>query len=151
MIELINLLPKKYYLYQYDIDDNTTTFFISTLITEDITEKHVSKSIAFIEIFIDTYEYSIRYISVSKEFRKQYIGTFLMLFSALYVKINYKNIKLIELDDMTDNYKLKNNIYTLLGFKYTETDGGPEMECNIDEVLIHKKYFIKKCINRGFF
>lgn len=54
-----------------------------------------------------------------------------------------KEIKYIELDDMSDNYRYENNVYSKCGFKYKD-DTGPEMYSTPQECMEHTLKLLKK-------
>lgn len=62
---------------------------------------------------------------VKGEYRNKGIGTKLIKKIILYTYTKYK-VKIVKLDDMSDKYRKKNNIYLKLGFHYDEI-WGPEM------------------------
>ena len=63
---------------------------------------------------------------VNKKFRGQGYGTRLLRIAMDEIK--KKNIHVIKLDDMSDRFRKKNNIYVKHGFKYIN-DNGPDMIC----------------------
>ena len=62
---------------------------------------------------------------VNNEYRRKGIGSILL--KCMIDVARKHNIKKILLDDMSDNYRLHNNIYITHGFYYVHDDG-PEME-----------------------
>lgn len=49
-----------------------------------------------------------------------------------------RGINNIILDDFSDRYRCDHNIYTKLGLKYEDPDGGPEMVGLVDDILKYK-------------
>ena len=95
---------------------------------------HGSLSATLIQV--DPYElrskkvYKTNYIVVGSLYvdpilRNKGIGSILLNQLIQYAKNNY--VKKIVLDDMTDNYRIPNNIYLKHGFQYVD-ENGPEME-----------------------
>ena len=143
-------LPNKYKIFK--IVENFSgfdhvCFYISN---KKLNKFDLKKAIATIEVNIDLYsdyEIGITSISTQKNYRGNGIASFLILLVAYY----YQNdtYKLV-LDDMSDNFMLKNNLYTNIGFKYIVYNQ-PEMQTSPKTVL---KYFNKwetKYIGSGFF
>lgn len=69
-------------------------------------------------------ECTILSLHVDELYRNNGYGTFLLKEIIKYCMEN--NIKIIKLDDVSDNFNKKNNIYTKLNFKYISS-GFPEM------------------------
>ncbi len=69
---------------------------------------------------------SIVYLHVDPEYRNQKIGTTILKYAMNDAKNS--GIRVATLDDMSDNYRMNNNIYLQNGFNYLNDDG-PEMLC----------------------
>jgi GNAT superfamily N-acetyltransferase len=117
------------FLKEYIGETDTYTVF---KLYDDINNiGHVTIGISY--DFIKTLRSSTKYINyectivslfIEKEYRNKGYGTQLLNYVKQYC-IN-KGLKRIKLDDMTDNFNMKNNIYLKFGFKYID-DGQPEM------------------------
>jgi len=71
---------------------------------------------------------NITLFKIKKHFQNKKHGTRLLQY---YIQLcKDSNVKHIELDDMTDNYRKNNNIYIKVGFVYINDDG-PEMRLNL--------------------
>jgi hypothetical protein len=71
---------------------------------------------------------------IFKDHRGQGNGTKLLL-KALHQSYINNGVKTVTLDDMSDNWRDENNIYTRVGLVYI-SDDGPEMIGNVEEILI---------------
>lgn len=126
----------------YNIDENvkltyvTHNYFSSTNLSKYFKLQYNDDSeLDFILIFEN--EHKLRnkiyysniycYISSLKTHEtKMHNGYALKLLSVLIDLCKQNNIQTIKLEDMTDNYKQENNIYSKLGFNYV-CDNNPEM------------------------
>jgi GNAT superfamily N-acetyltransferase len=88
---------------------------------------------AYISGIIDNEILGITSLFVPGHMRGQGLGTYLIK-KLIINAYNDKNIKIIELDDMSDNYRKNNNIYKKLGFYYCERCG-PEMRIRAHRFL----------------
>jgi GNAT superfamily N-acetyltransferase len=90
----------------------------------------IYKDSSYIQFFVDYKSKccNITNLFVDVKIRKKGIGT--MLINECF-KICDKIVNYYELDDMTDRWNKKNNIYLKTGFKYIDMDNGyangPEM------------------------
>lgn len=80
---------------------------------------------------------TINMISIEEEYRRKGMGTAL-LWNLYDYTISKGNISYILLDDCSDNFRMKNNIYTKLGATYIDKTG-PEMIWKIYSNTIKKK------------
>ena len=70
----------------------------------------------------------INSLYIYKQYRNQGHGT--NLIKEFISTVLKKGCSRIILDDMTDNFNKTNNIYVKLGFRYIDTERGPEMFLN---------------------
>ena len=136
------MLPNKLRTFKEIKDKYTTVLYIHHEETTDIDKTRGYISIVREDdknVFIDD-------LYVNYKNRKLGIGTFLLL-NACYLNLD----KTISLDDMSNNYNKKNNIYAKLGFKYVSPDMDPEMKTTCKEVFNHYESFLKKYKDNGFF
>lgn len=97
--------------------------------------------IGYIKFYIDldNREVIISYVYISPEYRGRGMSEILMRHMIKYCRNVMKNNKIkrfeINLDDMSDRYGTKNNLYSKFGFEYCERDEngpcGPEMTLTI--------------------
>ena len=69
--------------------------------------------------------FTINYLYVSPENRRHGVATRLLQKLGRWCLVN--GIRRIDLDDMSDNHRMKNNIYKKNGFVYRNKDCGCEM------------------------
>jgi predicted acetyltransferase len=74
----------------------------------------------------------IEYITISPQYRG--MGCCIRLIKHFAQKMYENGIIWAELDDCSDNQRLSNNVYLLVGFQY-KNDVGPEMICKISDIL----------------
>ena len=149
-----NLLPKKYKLFYYTINNSLIDydFVIYLSLKPDI-----NQAIAYISgtILNSTKSLNISMIDVEEEFRGNGLGKFLMILTA--EKAKELNLNIITLDDDSDMAWQINNMYVNLGIQYIgdppgpQGAGDPEMEGEV--LVIAKKWnnFRKKYKNRDFY
>lgn len=77
----------------------------------------------------------INYMKVLRKYRGMGLATCLLWH--LYDILNKEGIKYIELDDCSDLYRDRNNIYLKIGAKYIE-ENGPEMVWKIGTKYVKK-------------
>ena len=87
--------------------------------------KKKSKIVGYITYVISNNNCTITSINIIKP-NKGY-GTILLNEVIKDIKEYFSNIKQIDLDDMSDQFRKEHNIYIKFGFKYIN-DYGPEME-----------------------
>lgn len=78
---------------------------------------------------------TIKSLFVDDDYRGKGIGTALLWKLHDYIIMNNKNIKYVEIDDCSDNYRLENNIYLKIGAKYNKKMG-PEMRWKIGHINV---------------
>jgi len=145
-----SFLPNKYKIFK--IVENFSGFDHVCFYISDkkLNKFNLKKAIATIEIIIDHYsdcEIGISSVSTQKNYRGNGIASFLILLVADYCKND--TYKLV-LDDMSDNFMMKNNLYTNLGFRYIVYDS-PEMKTSPKNVISYLKKWENKYIGSGFF
>jgi predicted acetyltransferase len=98
---------------------------MSTKITKLTIKLKTKKNIiGYINGIIDFDKSIILSLFVKEDFRNKHYGSYLL---KKYIKIcKNKNIKTIEVDDMSDNFNKSNNIYLQNNFNYINI-GFPEM------------------------
>lgn len=75
---------------------------------------------------------TILYLKIKTNYRNKGYAKYLLLHTLKYAFDNM--MCYVELDDVSDNYRCKNNIYLLIGLEYVH-DYGPEMMGNIKKIL----------------
>ena len=115
-------------------------------------------TVGYVEIMLDKKEQivSIPWVSVSKQFRGNGIGKYLLILSAELARTY--GAKTMELDDHSDNaWSRNNNMYINLGLEYTgappdpPNSGEPEMKGNTDVIAGKWKTYRQEYICRPFF
>jgi hypothetical protein len=91
--------------------------------------------IAMIEVMFDYNNKSMTIINLISNIPNKQYATNLILYASMEAK--KRKIKSITLDDCSDNYRTKNNIYSNIGMVYEDDITGPEM---IGSVNIISKY-----------
>jgi ribosomal protein S18 acetylase RimI-like enzyme len=89
----------------------------------------------YIQYYVDQHEVHILYIFVEPEYRGRKYGERLMneMYKDVISKMRSRNITQVQfhLDDMSDRYGIKGNLYKKMGFEYCEIGKkgpcGPEM------------------------
>lgn len=124
-----------------DIDSNNTKFL------ESILKGTIGHCHAVFNIFdeetkeTNTDIMSINSLYVNEEYRGQGIGSYLL--ANMIKKAEKNKIKMIELEDDSDRFKKKNNIYYNFGFHYAY-DYDPKMIGYIENLVENERYFIFK-------
>ena len=91
--------------------------------------------LGFVEVVFDKDDITI--VDLYSSTYKEGIGTYLMLHACKEAK--KRGVKNITLDDCSERYRQKHNIYTKLGMVYVDSDGGPEMVGSINDILTNTK------------
>ena len=136
----MNYLPKNFQLFKYQIQRdnaylNVLYIYNGKKAIENIDDfLYNPKVIASVQFytFNDIDEATVTSVNVFEEYRGHGYGYYLLMQMAEYLtKIN---VQTIELQDDSDNYRQKNNLYTSLGFEYL-ADYGPEMFAKVSTIL----------------
>ena len=144
------LMPNKYKIFKI-VENYSDYEHICFYISDKKLEKfNLKKAVATIEILIDAfskYEIGISSVVTQKKYRGNGIASFLILLVADYCEnITSK----IVLDDMSDNFMMKNNLYTNIGFYYI-AQNAPEMETTPKIIIKHFNKWKNKYIGSCFF
>ena len=102
--------------------------------------KELKKSYNFIPALITViFNHNDRIMTItdlhSRKPGKEY-ATHLIIYACHEAK--KRGISNIILDDCSDNYRKTNNIYTKIGMKYFDNEGGPEMNGIVEDICIYK-------------
>jgi hypothetical protein len=113
---------------------------------EDILDNdEIDDAYAWIQIHVDDI-INIHYLKTRGDVRGNGLARYLIFYSLYY----FNNINVIELDDMSNNYGKRRNIYTTMGFKYIEDDQ-PEMIGYRNDIIKYYDAFRKKYNNTKYF
>lgn len=118
---------------------NTHIFYLNNNI---LSSDEIDESYSWIQVYISNKEMNIHYLTTNSNYRGNGFATFLIL----YVINFFPNVIQIELDDFSNNFQMKNNIYTNIGFKYIENDH-PEMIGYSKNIKKHTQIFKEKYKN----
>ena len=150
MISYINtirqFIPKKLNLYELRINEKFKSYSLISYVNEtqlvflDIIKKYDNLQM-YLETFWDFKESDLKIMFIKSKIPKR--GTATLLLLVTIINAYEKGIKTVSLDDMSDNYRKKNNIYIKLGLRYVNSQG-PEMEGTTKKVYKKWNYFNKK-------
>lgn len=137
-----NLREGIFYVYK---NEDIISFYIDNTNdtqTSSNVAYHIENAAAYIDVAtdIDNHSAVLRFVYVNESDEKSLnsmrgkgVGTFLILYAITYLKLI--GIETLTLDDDSDNARQPNNIYMKLGCKYDDDDGGPEMTCDINDMI----------------
>jgi GNAT superfamily N-acetyltransferase len=142
MIFFQKYVPKPWKLYEIRLDMFVVYYIGDKLLT--LSEfKHKAKSLpAYIETVWDFSLKEMTVLFVNSSVQGKGLGT--LLLSAVIITAGNEGIEKVTLDDVSNNYRKRDNIYLKLGFRY-EKKFGPEMKGTTKCVsrkwrIISKKY-----------
>ena len=141
----MNYLPKNFHEFRYQIqrDDaylNIIYIYAGKKAIKDLDDfRYNSDVIASVQFYTndETDEATVTSVDVLEKYRGRGYSYYLLLQMAKYLE--GIGIQTIELDDDSDNYRKKNNLYTSLGFEYL-ADFGPEMFANVSTILRKRNF-----------
>ena len=121
-------------------------FYISD---KKLTLDNLDKAVSYIEVLVAhgaKKSATISSLITGENWRGNGFGSFLI---GMLVTI-LDGIQMFDLDDMSDNVWLDNNIYMKMGFRYIERYGEPEMTGRRDMIMKSFGQFKKGIMNKYF-
>jgi GNAT superfamily N-acetyltransferase len=142
-----NFLPNNWQLLKFQIQQENAylnVFYIyagkkALKNVEDFTDNPNIIALVQFYTYDDIDEANVTSVYVLDKYQGKGYAYYLLIKMAQYLATI--DVKTIELQDDSDNYRQKNNLYTLLGLKYI-ADSGPEMFATVS-TLLRKSNFEK--------
>ena len=141
---LLQAVPNGFRVYQRLGVNGQSVIYMAKRMMQSEIGLDADDVIGYVSIVIDMKVVTVSFLSVREQWRNRRVGTLLMVLAAEYA-MNEGCISM-ELDDDSDRAGLSHNIYTSLGFSYTNCSvassgllqlSGPEMVAEIRAVILH--------------